>query len=368
MWYNDLRPKKELIPNKYNLTFYEEKLLLSNADKKRTITNLLTLKSGLNNNVPSKKIDNNILIASWNIKEFGHLKERLPESYYYIAEIINSFDLIAIQEIKTSLFDLGKIIKILGDHWSYIITDITEGKNGNRERFGFIYDTRRIKHSGLSGELVVSPEMTDDDEFKQLKRTPSITGFKCGWKKFAVVGVHLHPGNSTNDKIIRKKEIELLLDLYSEKKAKKHLWSENLIILGDTNLYNDNEDIIELLLEQEFIECDGLKGKPTNASLTEAYDRIFLSVDKYFKLKKNNNLESGSVFNLYDYVYTEEMVSYYHNKMLLHKDDPSTLIDDIAFLKYYNRYWKRNQMSDHLPIWIEILEDSSSDFLHDKLL
>lgn len=368
MWYTDLRPERELIPNKYNLTFFEEELLFDSISKKRAILNLLELKKGLLDKVPSKRIDDNILIASWNIKEFGHLKERLPESYYYIAEIIHAFDLIAIQEIKTSLFDLDKVLKILGDDWSYIITDITEGKNGNRERFGFIYDTRRIKHSGLSGELVVAPEMiTSEDMLNQLKRTPSITGFECGWKKFAIVGVHLHPGKNNDDAEIRKKEIEHLLNIYTEKKKKNHLWSDNFIILGDTNLYRNDEETVELLYQQGFIECENLIGKATNVSLTEAYDRIFLNVDEYFKFKEHNGKQNGGVFNLFDYIYTESAMNDYKESMLLHKDDPSTLTDETSFLKYYNRYWKRNQISDHLPIWIEIEEDSSLDFLNNKL-
>lgn len=368
MWYNDLRTEKELIPNKYALTFYEEELLFDTISKKRTIKNLLDLKIGLLDKVPSKRIDDNILIASWNIKEFGHLKERLPESYYYIAEIIHAFDLIAIQEIKTSLFDLDKILKILGGHWSYIITDITEGRNGNRERFGYIYDTRRIKHSGLSGELVVAPEMiTSDNVINQLKRTPSITGFECGWKKFAIIGIHLHPGNGKDDAALRKKEVEYLLEIYKEKKRKNHLWSDNLIILGDTNLYRNNEEIVQLLNDEGFIECENLIGKATNVSLTEAYDKIFLSVDRYFKLKKSNGKENGDVFNLFEYIYTESKIVDYKKAMLLHKDDPSNLTDDESFSKYYHRYWKRNQISDHLPIWIEIEEDSSPDFLANKL-
>jgi len=65
-------------------------------------------------------------------------------------------------------------------------------------------------------------------------------------------------------------------------------------------------------------------------------------------------------------IYPSKIVDY-KKAMLLHKDDPSNLTDDESFSKYYHRYWKRNQISDHLPIWIEIEEDSSPDFLANKL-
>ncbi|MEL6812042.1 MAG: endonuclease/exonuclease/phosphatase family protein [Bacteroidota bacterium] len=369
MWYNDLRPKGELIPNKYSLVFIEDDLLMTEADKKRALEGLIGLKQGINEKIPKKEVDRNILLASWNIKEFGHLKERLPESYYYIAEIINAFDIVAIQEIKSSLDDLEIIMRLLGKDWSYVITDITEGSSGNKERFGYIFDTRRVQHSGLSGELVVSPEIiATATELDQLKRTPSITGFESGWKKFAIVGVHFHPGNDNDDQDIRKEEVRMLLEIIKEKLEKNHLWNENLVILGDTNLYNDNTDIVSLFTEADFIESQGLINKPTNTSLTEAYDRIFLNVDRYFKLAKDSNgLEKGNVFNLYNYVLTSANRPLYHDFMLAHKNDPSTLDDDAAFDSYYHRYWKRNQISDHLPVWIEIEADSSPDFLTSKM-
>ena len=372
MWYNDLRPKERLIPNKYSLIFIDENgsQEMSEDDKKRTLNNLLSLKQGLLNDVPRKKVDDNILLASWNIKEFGHITKRLPEAYFYIAEIINAFDIVAIQEIKSSLDDLETIMRILGSDWSYIITDITEGSSGNKERFGYIYDTRRVKHSGLSGEIVIPPELFEQSEIKQLKRTPSITGFESGWKKFSIVSLHLHPGekaasgNQRSDHDIRKEEVELLLKVLSDKKEDGHLWSKNLILLGDTNLYMEDTDIVQLITDEGFKESDGLLGKMTNASLNEIYDRIFLNVDRFFKLMKDeNDQEKGGVFNLFNYVFSSDQIPKYHDYMLAHKENPSTLTSDAAFKTYFNRYWKRNQMSDHFPVWIEIDIDSSPNFL-----
>jgi endonuclease/exonuclease/phosphatase family metal-dependent hydrolase len=369
MQYDDLRPLEETKDFRYALTFHIDKLKMSEDDKKRTLQNLIELKQGIALKVPKKVLDSNILLASWNIKEFGHLNERLAESYYYIAELISAFDVIAIQEIKSSLFDLDIVMTLLGKDFSYIITDITEGKSGNKERFGYIFDTRRVRHSGLSGELVIPPEMSENNKyFKQLKRTPSITGFESGWKKFSVVGLHLQPGNKKDDKAKRKEELSSLLNLLQHKIDYNRLWNENLIVLGDTNIYNNNEEIEELVRSYGFIESRGLKGKPTNTSKTESYDRIFLKVDKYFKFyKDNNDIESGGVFDIFDYVFSDAKSVQYQELMKLHKNDPTDLIDDESFSKYYHRYWKRNQISDHLPVWIEIEADSSVDFLKSKM-
>ena len=42
-------------------------------------------------------------------------------------------------------------------------------------------------------------------------------------------------------------------------------------------------------------------------------------------------------------------------------DDP----DDLE--QYFRVHWRKNQMSDHYPIWFELITDSSDEFLTNKL-
>jgi exonuclease III len=161
--------------------------------------------------------------------------------------------------------------------------------------------------------------------------------------------------------------VKLLLEVLEEKYAKKHLWSENLILLGDTNIYSNNQDIVALFGQSKFIESAGLAGKMTNVSQTEIYDRLFFRVNEFFKLIQRNGQDSGDVLRFFDTIYTEARRADYHTFMLAHKNDPTTLTSDTKFRDYYHHYWKRNQMSDHYPVWIEIEIDSSDDFLIDRL-
>lgn len=375
MWYNDLRPDSELVNDRFSLIMLDKeesyKRMLEEDDKKRTITNLLRLRQGLLDKVPRKTVDTNLLLCSWNIKNFGTLKDRTAESLYYIAEIINTFDIVAIQEVNRDLSDFKKVLKLLGSHWKYTLSDVTEGNAGNDERFGFIYDSRRVTHSGLSGEIVIAPETIQNNPIiNQLKRTPSFNGFESGWRKFSIVSVHLQPGDSTANKAIRKEEVRLLMDILKKKTNSSDIEYKNMIILGDTNLYEDDNDIVKLITDEDFVESEGLEGKFTNTSLSQIYDRIFLNVDDYFKIAVGaDGKEKGDVFNLFDYVYKNEAaeIARYHNLMLQHKDDPSTLTDDTKFTSYFNSYWKRNQISDHLPVWLELQTESSDEFLSIKL-
>ena len=69
---------------------------LKDADRARIIAGLSSLRAGLNK-LPSKG-PGNFLLATWNIREFGGTKYggRINDSFYYIAECISRFDLVAV--------------------------------------------------------------------------------------------------------------------------------------------------------------------------------------------------------------------------------------------------------------------------------
>ena len=70
--------------------------------------------------------------------------ERAEECLYYMAEIISHFDLVAVQEVREDLKALDRLRRILGSrYWKYVVTDVTEGSPGNRERLAFLYDSRK---------------------------------------------------------------------------------------------------------------------------------------------------------------------------------------------------------------------------------
>jgi endonuclease/exonuclease/phosphatase family metal-dependent hydrolase len=340
---------------------------MSDAEKRRTIENLLRLRGALDSHMPEKVSDQNLIIATWNLKEFGHFTERLPETYFYIAEIINRFDLVAIQEVKSTLTDLEIIMRLLGSNWAYLIADITEGTDGNSERFAYVYDKRRVRSSGLAGEVVLWNDITAGSTVTQLKRTPYITGFRAGWKSFAIINVHLQPGDSAAKTAVRREEVRLLMKAIRYKLERKRLWTDNLLIMGDTNLYKGDGDIVELVENEGFKEVDDLAGKPTNVAQSEIYDRIFFHETKYFQVPDAEVGVTGDTFKFFDHVYRSDDFVTYKELMLVHKDDPTTLTDDDAFEEYFTRYWRGNQMSDHYPVWLQLAIDSTDAFLEEKL-
>src|SRR4029079_10763131 len=125
------------------------------------------LSSELDAVVPPRQLDRNILVATWNLRAFGGVTEKWrseegdsPRRDLFdlrcIAEVVSRFDVVAIEEAREDLGALRLVLEVLGDSWGLIATDVTPGRAGNNERLVFVFDTRRLRPSGLAGELVVA--------------------------------------------------------------------------------------------------------------------------------------------------------------------------------------------------------------------
>ena len=194
-----------------------------------------------------------------------------------------------------------------------------------------------------------------------------MTGFKSGWKSFAIISFHLHPGDDDEDAAYRKEEVALILEAL--KKKEDGLWTTNLVLAGDFNLYDSDGETVALLSDAGYTEVEGLLGKDTNVSETEAYDRLFVRKNSYFSIAKDDQgTEIGDVFKPFEYVFREDEHVQYKDFMLAAYGGSKDLKTDAGALEgYFNRYWKRNQISDHNPIWFEIGIDSSAKFLKSKI-
>ena len=69
------------------------------AERTRVSKKLLALRAQLSRQIPTKTAAETLLLATWNIREFGN--KRRNESLHYIAEIISRFDLVALQEVAS---------------------------------------------------------------------------------------------------------------------------------------------------------------------------------------------------------------------------------------------------------------------------
>lgn len=251
--------------------------------------NLEELLRDLDEKVPPKQLDRNLLIATWNIRGFGDLtrswmsKEgdsprRDLHSVHCIAEILRRFDVIAIQEVKSNIRALRDTLKILGDEWSMILTDVNQGSAGNGERMAYLFDTRRVNLSGLAGELVVPDEwrsgVSKNVMQEQFVRSPYAVSFRSKHQTFILVTLHVLYGKKSSDRV---KELKGIAQWLSSWAKDINAYHQNLIILGDFNIEARGDLLAQTFLSEGLYIPEGLQSKEVSRSIfndTKFYDQI----------------------------------------------------------------------------------------------
>jgi hypothetical protein len=335
------------------MPFYYGISALSARERKRTIAGIGALRRGLvASGVPQRNLASTALVATWNIREFDsdRFGERIPESFYYIAEIVDHFDVVAIQEVREDLRGLKRLLAILGGWWKYVVTDVTIGSSGNGERLALVYDSRKISFSGLAGEIVL-PDLKGKPAL-QFARTPFVCGFKAGWSSFSLCTVHVYYGTDKKDDPRRVSEIRALAKVLAARgKADPRRISEpeNLVLLGDFNIFSRNDVTFQALTKAGFTIPRELQSIPgTNVDKNKHYDQIaFMARPSRF-----DATGKAGVFDYYQYVFREDQQREY-----------ATLIKATGGTKTGYRQWRTHQMSDHLLMWCELKIDFSDAYL-----
>ena len=207
-----------------------------------------SLQQSLKGVIPSKRLDENLLIATWNIRSFASLTRKWTagdadspkrdlRGLLAIGEIIRRFDVIAVQEVKGDLRALRDLMKWLGPDWAFLMTDVNIGAAGNSERMAFVFDRRRVELSGLACELVVPEEwlkeVGSDALRRQFARTPYAVSFRSGKQTFILVTLHVDYGDSASERIPELKGIARWMRDWADR---TNAWSQNLIAMGDFNI------------------------------------------------------------------------------------------------------------------------------------
>ena len=338
-------------------------------EKKRVIEKLIILRKQLDKDIPEKTARNTLLLATWNIREFSD--NRKTESLYYIAEIISRFDLVAIQEVSGNKKGLEKVMAILGKNWNYIATDSTEGSEGGMECMAFLYDTNKVEFKNLAGEIVLPKDELIDE--LQFARTPFCVSFQSGWFKFNLATVHILYGNDKEKKERRRKEIEKLAMFLTGRATNENF---NYVVLGDFNIPEVGSKYMTALEDNGFHIPKAIKKHPTDLGGTNHYDQIAFNLHLTDTMSVfDEGVQRSGAFNFTKSVYSEADYPMYRPLLPEYKEtkvlDPETnkkkkvkvKRTEEEFLDYYLKYYRTFQMSDHLPLWVELKVDFSSQYL-----
>lgn len=289
--------------------------------------------------LPPKITDYNLLVGTWNIRAFGRLHESWEENSHspkrnlralaYIAEIVRCLDVVAIQEVKRDLDGIRTLVEeFLGPDWGLILSDVTAGSEGNAERLAFIYDGRRVRPSGLAGEIVVPPA-EQGDPAQQFARTPYIAGFRAAGSRFALLTAHIKYGQVPEERLEELRALARHVAVEIRDRARTaHAEETNLIVLGDFNIDKRHENP----LFQAFV----------SSGLTVPH--------QLWGLRTTYNTEP----KYYD------QIAWFMGDLDLHYNERAGVID-FAGAVYQDLSLRRMsyRVSDHFPLWVEFCIDRS---------
>jgi hypothetical protein len=275
--------------------------------------------------IPSSRLDESLNIATWNIREFGR-KRRSLAAIHYIAEILGQFDVVSLVELRDDLTDLGRVMDILGPYWRVVYSDALKDAGGNRERIAFLYDKRAAVFTGFAAAVNPPRTRTGTGEYMPVFnwwRQPYIASFSAGNFDFLLLAAHIQWGTSAG----RLKELSSLAEWVDLKRNEGTREDKDLIVLGDYNL--ETAAHVRALTSRGLALPSAFKGKAigTNLARNKSYDQIL-----HYPIYPETFSNRAGVLDFY----TGGTAALF----------PGLTKDAFTF-----------QLSDHLPLWMQLRTD-----------
>lgn len=303
--------------------------------------------------IPPSKLDETIKIATWNIRAFGN-KRRLEPSIHFIGEIMGQFDLVAVVELRDNLGDLHRVLEVLGPYWKVVFSDFNTDHAGNRERIAYVYDERAVVFTGLAAEADPPKEkvkVKDDPPTYEYRskiswwRSPFMASFRAGNFDFFIITAHIRWGDRTADRV---PPLQMLADWIDARRRETFVTDADIIVMGDFNITSRRSntfkaitskglEVPRALMEDEF---------GSNLARDKRYDQI-LHYPMHKTLYEDRRGRYRSAGGVLDF--------YCGNHRALF---PGRTMSKRKFTF---------QLSDHLPLWLE-LNVWDDDIMLDQIL
>ncbi len=204
-----------------------------------------------------------ITIASWNLKNFGQTKLNDSARIDVIVSVLKKYDIIAIQEVQDVSLALPTelIAKINASGENYkVVSSERVGRGNRKEQYLFIYNDDVIDFiSGTTG-YGIEP----NDEFA---REPFYSMFKAGNFDFYLMTIHTDPDDVDVEIPAMKVAYEDLQDKTTDE--------DDIILLGDLNA----------------------KAPGVTAGSYITMDSIALISNSVFTIKEETNTRGGKAYD-----------------------------------------------------------------------
>lgn len=254
--------------------------------------------------------ENKAYISSFNVLRLGASKK----NYESLANIVKEFDIVGLIEVsnKSGVEKLvDSVEKISGLDWSYHIASYPVGSKKYKEYYGYIFRNDKVKFLKSHGYF--------KDSENDFIREPYGADFKINNFDFTFILIHSIYGKKKSFRIAEAESLPKVYDYFQKINGDEN----DIILCGDFNLSVRSPGFYPLLSHEDKISnliSPNLKTTIGKNKLANQYDNIFIS-------KK----------------YTKEFTG---------------LSGTLDFTQN-NFELSRKEISDHLPVFIEV--DTSID-------
>ena len=236
--------------------------------------------------------------------------------------------------------------------------------------------TRRFEDT--AGLRIPTSEM--DAEEQQLARPPFFATFQSGWLKLALCTVHIYYGSDRDSsaKMARRtREIAKICESLGDRAREENDSDSDsyFFVLGDFNIVGKGHGTMQALETNGFRIPPRIQEIPegTNVKRDKFYDQIAYWAETPRRRRQGMRdysriaCTSAGVFDFFDHVFTEAEADSYAEVMIREKQRTNAQRDRESKKPLTSKWkfldWRTHQMSDHLPMWIEMQTDFADDYL-----
>lgn len=223
---------------------------------------------GMRSSTVPARTGNTMLIGSFNMQRLGPSKLAKPWVMERFADIIRSFDVIALQEItskdQNTLPTLLQYVNRNGARYGFTIsTQVGRAATGYFEQYAYVFDTTRAYTVPEACYVVQDPEdMLHREPFVGRFRTTVTAGPPFS---FTLVNIHTDPGEiSTELNVLATVLVNVAQFEYPE---------DDVMLLGDLNA--DPAKLLNLGKVPDIYPT--IQGIPTNTRKSKTLDNILIS-------------------------------------------------------------------------------------------
>lgn len=213
---------------------------------------------------PASSAVRDIAIATFNIQVFGVSKMSDSSIVDRLVQIIQQFDVVAIQEIRakddTLMPQFLQRINATGRRYDFVIGPRL-GRTNSKEQYAFVFDTQRIEVQPTSVGTISDPQAL-------FHRSPLIARFRSRVSPpergftFYLVNIHTDPDDVPNEVNVLAEVQQVMQQTPSRE--------DDVIVLGDFNA--STKQLGSLVTTPNMLAV--VNNKTTNTRRTAAYDNL----------------------------------------------------------------------------------------------